>query len=69
MDYAWDFSVVLRDAPLLLAGLVNTLKVTGLALLFGVPLGLALAGLAWLDRWAEHRSGETPPGGTYRDTS
>ena len=43
MDYVWDFSVVLRGAPLLLAGLVNTLKVTGLALLFGVPLGLALA--------------------------
>ncbi len=43
MDYAWDFGVVLRDAPLLLAGLANTLKVTGLALLFGVPLGLALA--------------------------
>lgn len=43
MGYDWDFSVVLRDAPLLLAGLLNTLKVTGLALLFGVPLGLFLA--------------------------
>ena len=43
MGYEWDFSVVLRDFDLLALGLVNTLKVTGLALLFGVPLGLLLA--------------------------
>lgn len=43
MGYEWDFAIVLRDADLLLFGLLNTLKVTGLALLFGVPLGLALA--------------------------
>ncbi len=43
MGYDWDFGVVLRDFDLLLLGLVNTLKVTGLALLFGVPLGLILA--------------------------
>lgn len=43
MGYDWDFTVVLRDYDLLLLGLVNTLKVTGLALLFGVPLGLVLA--------------------------
>ena len=43
MGYDWDFAVVLRDFDLLLLGLVNTLKVTGLALLFGVPLGLVLA--------------------------
>ncbi|MDE0347671.1 MAG: ABC transporter permease subunit, partial [Boseongicola sp.] len=39
----WNFLAVLRDFDLLMLGLLNTLKVTGLALLFGVPLGLALA--------------------------
>lgn len=39
----WNFIAVLGDFDLLLQGLVNTLKVTFLALLFGVPLGLALA--------------------------
>lgn len=39
----WNFVAVLNDVDLLLLGLVNTLKVTGLALLFGVPLGLVLA--------------------------
>lgn len=43
MGYDWDFAIVFRDFDLLLLGLVNTLKVTGLALLFGVPLGLFLA--------------------------
>ncbi|MGO4907964.1 amino acid ABC transporter permease [Pseudorhodobacter sp. W20_MBD10_FR17] len=43
MGYDWDFSAVFRDFDLLLLGLVNTLKVTGLALVFGVPLGLFLA--------------------------
>jgi len=43
MGYDWDFAIVLRDFDLLLLGLLNTLKVTGLALLFGVPLGLLLA--------------------------
>ena len=39
----WNFLAVLSDLDLLVAGLINTLKVTGLALLFGVPLGLVLA--------------------------
>ena len=39
----WNFQAVLANSDLLLLGLLNTLKVTGLALLFGVPLGLALA--------------------------
>jgi len=39
----WNFWAVLSDFDLLLLGLVNTLKVTALALLFGVPLGLCLA--------------------------
>jgi polar amino acid transport system permease protein len=41
--YAWDFTPVIANAPLLAQGLVNTLKVTGTALAFGVPLGLLLA--------------------------
>ncbi len=51
MGYEWDFSIVFRDADLLLLGLVNTLKVTGLALLFGVPLGLVLALLRLYGVW------------------
>ncbi|MGR3913374.1 MAG: amino acid ABC transporter permease [Gammaproteobacteria bacterium] len=43
MEYAWDFAIVFRNFDLLLLGLVNTLKVTALALLVGVPLGLVLA--------------------------
>jgi polar amino acid transport system permease protein len=43
VGYEWDFSVVFNDFDLLLLGLLNTLKVTGLALFFGVPLGLFLA--------------------------
>lgn len=39
----WNFLAVLADFDLLLQGLANTLKVTFLALLFGVPLGLGLA--------------------------
>ncbi len=43
MGYEWDFAVVFRDFDLLLLGLVNTLKVTVVSLLFGVPMGLAFA--------------------------
>ena len=51
--YRWDFLPVLANADLLLQGLVNTLAVTGTALAFGIPLGLALAlarlsGRRWL---------------------
>ena len=53
--YHWDFAPVLANADLLALGLLNTLKVTGTALVFGVPLGLLLAlmrlsPLRWL-RW------------------
>lgn len=41
--YSWDFAPVLANSGLLAQGLVNTLKVTGTALAFGVPLGLGLA--------------------------
>lgn len=50
--YEWDFAIVLRDSDLLLLGLLNTLKVTGLALLFGVPLGLMLALLRLFGGWS-----------------
>jgi polar amino acid transport system permease protein len=43
MPYAWDFSVVWRSAPLLLLGLLGTLKVTAAALVLGLPLGLGVA--------------------------
>lgn len=58
MDYVWDFSVVLRDQGLLLQGLLNTLKVTGVALAFGIPLGLCLA----LARLSERRLVRAPAG-------
>ena len=41
--YRWDFSPVLANWSLLAAGLANTLKVTGTALVCGVVLGLVLA--------------------------
>ncbi len=41
--YSWDFTPVVANAGMLAQGLANTLKVTGTALGFGVPLGLALA--------------------------
>ena len=41
--YEWDFSVILQNYPLLLLGLVNTLKVTVVALCFGIPIGLIVA--------------------------
>lgn len=51
--YRWDFLPVLANADLLLQGLLNTLAITGTALAFGIPLGLALAlarlsGRRWL---------------------
>lgn len=51
MGYEWDFAIVFRDFDLLLLGLINTLKVTGLALLFGVPLGLLLALMRLYGSW------------------
>ena len=41
--HRWDFGPVWANAELLLLGLWHTLQVTGTALAFGVPLGLALA--------------------------
>ena len=41
--YEWDFSVIWQNYNLLIWGLVNTLKVTVVALSFGIPIGLVLA--------------------------
>ena len=56
--YVWDFTPVIGNAGVLAQGLVNTLKVTGTALAFGVPLGLVLA-LARLShrRWLSWPAG------------
>ena len=43
MTYQWDFTPVLANAPLLAQGLLNTLKVTGTALVCGIAFGLVLA--------------------------
>jgi polar amino acid transport system permease protein len=58
LGYEWDFGIVLRHSDLLLLGLVNTLKVTVLALLFGIPLGLGLA----LARLSAHLAVRAPAG-------
>ncbi len=41
--YQWDVTPVLDNAGLLWQGLLGTLAITGTALAFGLPLGLALA--------------------------
>jgi len=41
--YEWDFSSVLNNLDLLALGLVNTLKITGISIFFGVAIGLFLA--------------------------
>jgi polar amino acid transport system permease protein len=41
--HVWDFGPAWAHADLLALGLLNTLRVTGAALAFGIPLGLALA--------------------------
>ena len=41
--YQWDFTPILANSGMLGAGLLNTLKLTGTALAFGIPLGLGLA--------------------------
>lgn len=43
MDYAWNFSVVWRNLPMLLEGLQGSLQITALALLLGLALGLLAA--------------------------
>lgn len=41
--YNWDFAPVLANSGVLGAGLLNTLRLTATALMFGIPLGLGLA--------------------------
>jgi polar amino acid transport system permease protein len=56
--YQWDFAPVAANADLLALGLFNTLKVTILALVFGVALGLVLALLRLSRRrWASWPAG------------
>ena len=43
MGYDWDFEPVLRHFDLLVYGLGNTLLITGLAFLMGLPIGFILA--------------------------
>lgn len=43
MSYQWDFSPVLTRWPLLLDGLLNTVKIAAIAIVFGVLVGLVLA--------------------------
>ena len=67
--YEWDFSVISQNYNLLLLGLVNTLKVTVVALSFGIPIGLVLALLRLSSkRWVSMPTGlfieffrSTPP--------
>ena len=67
--YEWDFSVIWQNYNLLLLGLVNTLKVTIVALSFGIPIGLVLALLRLSsNRWVSMLTGlfieffrSTPP--------
>lgn len=56
--YQWDFSPLLANTGMLAQGLAGTLKITGMALAFGVPLGLALA----LLRLSRHRVLSWPAG-------
>jgi polar amino acid transport system permease protein len=56
--YQWDFTPILANSGMLGAGLLNTLKLTGTALAFGIPLGLGLA----LLRLSRSRSLSWPAG-------
>ncbi|MBM3555482.1 MAG: amino acid ABC transporter permease [Alphaproteobacteria bacterium] len=56
--YSWDFTPVVANADLLAVGLINTLRVTGAALVFGVALGLVLA----LSRLSRRRLAAWPAG-------
>ena len=56
--YQWDFAPVLANSGFLAEGLLNTLKVTGTALGFGLPLGLGLA----LLRLSKHNFLSLPAG-------
>jgi len=56
--YQWDFAPVAANWPLLAQGLLNTLKVTGVALVVGLALGLLFA----LMRLSRHRGLSWPAG-------
>jgi polar amino acid transport system permease protein len=52
VNYDWDFGIVLQPAYVqaLLLGLVTTLRLTGVCILFGTPLGVALGILCSLGK-------------------
>lgn len=56
--HAWNFAPVWANADVLLQGLWATLRLTGTALAFGLPLGLTLA----LMRLSRHRALRWPAG-------
>ncbi|MEZ5670698.1 MAG: amino acid ABC transporter permease [Alphaproteobacteria bacterium] len=58
MGYDWKFGPVFRNFDVLLAGLGNTLLVTGICLVFGLALGLLIA----LLRLNRHRLVSAPVG-------
>lgn len=58
MTYKWDFSPVFANADLLAEGLLNTLRLTAVALVLGLMLGLVLA----LARLSSRRSLSWPAG-------
>lgn len=67
--YQWDFAPVFANFGMLAQGLLNTLRITGVALALGVPLGLALAlmrlspirALSWPARFLIEFFRTTPP--------
>ncbi len=50
MGYDWNFAPVLRHFDLLMYGLGNTLMVTAIAFVIGLPIGFAFA-MARLSKW------------------
>ena len=58
MSYDWNFEPVLRHFDLLVYGLGNTLLITGLAFLIGLPIGFVMA----LLRLSGRRSLSLPTG-------
>lgn len=67
--YEWNFAPVWANVDLLLAGLAGTLRITGTALVLGIPRGLALAllrlapsrWLSWPARFVIEFFRTTPP--------
>ncbi|MGR6466455.1 amino acid ABC transporter permease [Rhizobium sp. PAMB 3182] len=50
MSYKWDFSPVLERSDILLIGLLNTVKIAAVSIVFGVAVGMLLALMRLSDR-------------------